>query len=499
MLVSDAMQYIPLGKFAVSECQQGEDSTVVTGYDAAYYGMGIDYVPAVPSGATVAAVLDDVAGQCGLAVAALPGVASTTPVEGDLTGHTCREMAGLVAALVGCNALIDRNGALALRWFADSGYVASTDDYYAGELSLNGSYTLACIACVVTTEITNTDEEGTTSETEESQTLTAGGTGSGISIENPYMTQTILDAVWLKIGGLAYKTGSVSVAGGLLLEPGDLIAVTDRAGASHMIPIMSLSLTVDGGCKAAVSATGESSTTSGANVTGGLSSAINQVAADVARFKDLIVTDVNGTTKINGGRIDTNSLFAQDITATGTISGLKLRGSEIDIDATGESGAAVIETRLREETGEYLLGISAGSGHNVGHIELSQSGINIYGVQLRICVDNLELDVPCATTTYTTFDGDVVSSGSVVVVKKLGWCQVFGVASLTGTVANWTTILDSSAVPAPQHGKAIYQTVTGWGASYARPARVRISPGGGLMVRYGAAFELNFSFAYPIE
>lgn len=53
----------------VSECQQGEDSTVVTGYDAAYYGMGIDYVPAVPSGATVAAVLDDVAGQCGLAVA----------------------------------------------------------------------------------------------------------------------------------------------------------------------------------------------------------------------------------------------------------------------------------------------------------------------------------------------------------------------------------------------------------------------------------------------
>ena len=103
-----------------------------------------------------------------------------------------------------------------------------------------------------------------------------------------------------------------------------------------------------------------------------------------------------------------------------------------------------------------------------------------------------------STTTYTEFDGSVVSDGTVVVVQKLGWCQVFGVVTLTDTVASWTTILDSVKVPAPQHGRAIYQTITGWGTSYVRPARVRITPSGGLAVRYGAAFELNFSFAYPI-
>lgn len=45
---------------------------------------------------------------------------------------------------------------------------------------------------------------------------------------------------------------------------------------------------------------------------------------------------VNGSVTAN--KIDVNDLFAQDITATGTISGLKLRGKDIDIIATSETG-----------------------------------------------------------------------------------------------------------------------------------------------------------------
>ena len=102
------------------------------------------------------------------------------------------------------------------------------------------------------------------------------------------------------------------------------------------------------------------------------------------------------------------------------------------------------------------------------------------------------------TETFTDFDSDVVSSGTVHVVKKLGWCKVFGAATLTGAVADWTTILDNTKIPKPQHGENMFQTINSWNTSYTRPARMMLTTNGNLMVRYGAAFELNFSFVYPI-
>ena len=113
----DGKAETPLGTFRVTTCQQNSGTTTITAYDAAYYALGADYTPAVASGATVAAVLADIATQCGLTLAPLPAAATTTIVDGDLTGHTCREMVGYMAALVGCNAVISRDGALKLIWF----------------------------------------------------------------------------------------------------------------------------------------------------------------------------------------------------------------------------------------------------------------------------------------------------------------------------------------------------------------------------------------------
>ena len=137
------VQYIPLGQFVVTESQNEEDSTTITAYDAAYYALIGTYTPAVSSGATVTAVLKDIASKCGLTLAPLPSAAGVTTVTGDLTGHTCRDMVGYLAALVGCNAVIDRDGKLRLIWFTQSGRIVTADDYYSGGLSLTGSSVLA--------------------------------------------------------------------------------------------------------------------------------------------------------------------------------------------------------------------------------------------------------------------------------------------------------------------------------------------------------------------
>lgn len=524
--VDGTTQYVPLGTFAVTDCKQAEGTTTITAYDAAYYALGGTYTPNVFSGATVAAVLSDVATQCGLTLATLPAAASTTSVVGDLTGKTCRDMVGYLAALAGCNALIDRDGKLALRWFSDSGQSYSPSDYYNAGLSIDGTSALACIQAEV--ETTTTDGDGNTSVT--TNTYTAGGTGVGISIQNPYMTQAILDAVWASIGGLAYTVGSCDIFHGLLTEPGDLVTITDKAGVAHTLAVMSLELSIDGGCKSTLRATGESTTDASAAMQGSLGGKVSQLVVDLAKVKQLIIEDVNGVTKIYGGRIDTKSLFAQDITATGTITGAKLIGailsgeninivSERVYDDTDEDGLlyqriytqTVIKTVQEQNGVDYLLlkqaSVTDDYNDNPPVAANTPYRTNVQygdGSYIKLTNDELFVYTPQITTnssvkSYTSFSGGVVSDGTAVVTQKLGMCFINAGITLTGPVSGWTTLLDSSKVPGPQNGQPIYATLPSWKAPTTNPARLRIPVDGGLQINRGSANAFWINLAYPIN
>ena len=430
--VDGTTQYVPLGTFAVTDCKQAEGTTTITAYDAAYYALGGTYTPTVSSGATVAAVLSDVATQCGLTLATLPAAASTTSVVGDLTGKTCRDMVGYLAALVGCNALIDRDGKLDLRWFANSGQSYSPSDYYNAGLSIDGTSTLACIRAEV--ETTTTDADGNTSVT--TNTYTAGSTGVGITIQNPYMTQVILDAVWASIGGLAYTVGSCDIFHGLLVEPGDLVTITDKTGVAHTLAVMTLELSIDGGCKSTLRATGESTTDASAAMQGSLGGKVSQLAVDLAKVKQLIIEDVNGVTKIYGGRIDTKSLFAQDITATGTITGAQLigailSGNAIDIQAVIDATSIWLKTELVDNS--YCLVLSAAGGTTKSSITLSRGSLKLVGQSL-LELDTQELAVNASSIQFTVAEGSYCpyyKAGDSVTITRM-YC----VGGVTGSGTN---------------------------------------------------------------
>lgn len=286
--VDDEISYIPIGNFLVEESKSGDEVTEVTAYDAAYYDLGGDYVPSTtnPPG-TALAVLRDLCAQCGLSLADTSGLVDQ-PVSGNLTGHTCRDMAGYMAALLGCNAIIDREGKLALKWFADSGQQITPDDYYSGGLKLEGETVLAGLR--VTKKVKRTVAmDGYTTETEETEVFEAGsGSGTVIAIENPYFTQSITDTVWSRLRGLSgYRWGSVELFGGLLTEPGDVVTVTDLQGNVSRVPVMGLTLHLDGGCRATITAGGKTETETTANVQGPMSRALSKVQADLARFREL--------------------------------------------------------------------------------------------------------------------------------------------------------------------------------------------------------------------
>ena len=116
----------------------------------------------------------------------------------------------------------------------------------------------------------------------------------------------------------------------------------------------------------------------------------------------------------------------------------------------------------------------------------------------KLAVDKIT-DNSYSATTHTSFSGSIVSSGSVVVTKKLGMCYISGTLALSKSISAWTTILSSSKVPAPQHGELVPFEASQWGTSYARPLRGKVTPDGGLQLVYGAAGNYVINISYPIE
>lgn len=222
----------------------------------------------------------------------------------------------------------------------------------------------------------------------------------------------------------------------------------------------------------------------------------------------LTVVDANGVTKVNGGRIDTDTLFAQDITATGTITGAQLigailSGNAIDIQAVIDATSIGLKTELVDNS--YCLVLSAAGGTTKSSITLSRGSLKLVGQSLLELSTN-ELYINANTITdgnyskgnYTSFSGSVVSDGTVTVTKKFGVCYLNGGITLTGAVSGWVTLLDSNAVPAPQNGEAIIMTLPSWKAPTTNPARLRIPADGGLQITRGSANAFWINLAYPI-
>ena len=222
-----------------------------------------------------------------------------------------------------------------------------------------------------------------------------------------------------------------------------------------------------------------------------------------------VTTDKLATGAVKAKNIDTENLFAQDITATGTITGAQLigailSGNAIDIQAVIDATSIGLKTELVDNS--YCLVLSAAGGTTKSSITLSRGSLKLVGQSLLELSTN-ELYINANTITdgnyskgnYTSFSGSVVSDGTVTVTKKFGVCYLNGGITLTGAVSGWVTLLDSNAVPAPQNGEAIIMTLPSWKAPTTNPARLRIPADGGLQITRGSANAFWINLAYPIE
>ena len=496
---------LPLGTFAVTEAVTRGGQTTVMAVDAMGVALAELYQPSLTgSAATAWAVLNDVAAKAGVALSArasgYQNVLSEVSMASLTAGYTHRTVVGWIAGLCGCNAVIDRAGKLDFIWYSASGMTLHRKECYEGMDEIQESDSVFSMLSVSVV-----DTNGNT------QTLSpASAQGTGALIENPFMTQAQLNGVWSGIGGMTYRPAELSFLGDLRLDAGDLITLTLDDGTTCSVPVMSLTHTYDGGVTTHVTALGQGES-AGAGVRNGgvLGGKLRSLSAEVAQLGALTVEDENGVTKINGGRIDTDTLFAQDITATGTITGAQLigailSGNAIDIQAVIDATSIGLKTELVDNS--YCLVLSAAGGTTKSSITLSRGSLKLVGQSLlELSTDELYINANTITdgnyskANYSSFSGSVVSDGTVTVTKKFGVCYLNGGITLTGAVSGWVTLLDSNAVPAPQNGEAIIMTLPSWKAPTTNPARLRIPADGGLQITRGSANAFWINLAYPIN
>ncbi|WP_407453570.1 hypothetical protein [Methanobrevibacter sp.] len=215
VLVGSEYVWIPMGTFYISEIEttEGSNKYTVKGFDRSTR-LEKDYVPTVTLPTTVEKVVKDICTQCNITLATytFPNITVETIYEG-----TCKDTLKYMAGLMGKNAKIDRNDKLTFYWYGSSVRTIGQD------IQFMGGFVKTTEEDIVIHSLTSGSEENT---------LTSGN-GRGISFENPYMTQSLLDGILAKVNGFTYTPAKIIYKGNPALEIGDVVSVEDRNGSLH--------------------------------------------------------------------------------------------------------------------------------------------------------------------------------------------------------------------------------------------------------------------------
>ncbi|MCY9806578.1 gp58-like family protein [Lentilactobacillus senioris] len=277
-LPDGTFEYSPLGVFIVSdqiEQDRNNEQTTVTAVDKMAYLEGT-YTPSINTPGSVRSWVLEIANMAGVVIneeniGRLPTEISIAPIF----KQTYRTALGMLAQFVGGYVVFNRAGELEIRGLSDTVYPVSPDNYeFQGLTKSETPYSLSGISCEVTK--TSTDSDGNSSDSTVSL-HTGKETGSQVALNNPSMTQSLLDDILFKLRGLNFYPYTLNWFGNPAVEAGDFLEIEDTKGNKFKVPNNSYVLTFDGSVSA-VSSTSETVTNSSSYSYQG---SLNQVLHDM--------------------------------------------------------------------------------------------------------------------------------------------------------------------------------------------------------------------------
>lgn len=278
--VGKEINYIKLGIFTVTKQTSDGEYTNYEAYDR-MYKADMPYFSDMAFPSTDKAILNEICGKLGISLAT--NIVTTHTISDKPQGYTYREIIGYMAMLQGCNAVINSDGNLELRWYKDSGYVLDGHKYYQQGVTFTTSkdFIIQKLTC-------NNTKSGST---EQSQ-ITSGDGATGLSFANPFMTQTILDEVYKKIGDFQFRPLTVKFVGDYRLEVGDIITVS-KGGIDYKVPIMQITHECDGGLMDTVTSIGQSDTENTSVASGPITKQMERYYADLILVNKALINKLS--------------------------------------------------------------------------------------------------------------------------------------------------------------------------------------------------------------
>lgn len=256
---------IPLGRFTCVKSKKSGGSVQLTMADRLYFSDK-PYVPHIPMPNWNKAVEDDICRQLGLqngndytevrllrdkngrrlidkngkVLYSKYFYFKVSSVPKDVT---MRQMLSYLASAQGQFGYVDRFGRYVRKWYGSSVKTLDNNTIDLPTLSERQN-AIVGIICKVSDDVTLS--LGVTDTTQ----------GRVLEFENPYMTESLLQSLWRRIGGFSwYTTELYHRLGDPRFDIGDVVTYTNGAD-SYDIPITNLEFTFDGGLSADISAVG---------------------------------------------------------------------------------------------------------------------------------------------------------------------------------------------------------------------------------------------------
>lgn len=329
--VGAEIKYIKLGIFTITKQTSDGEYTSYEAYDR-MYKADMPYFSDMTFPSTDKDILNEICGKLGISLAT--NIVTAHTISDKPQGYTYREIIGYMAMLQGCNAVINSDGNLELRWYKDSDYVLDGHKYYQQGVTFTTSkdFIIQKLTC-----------NNTKSSSTEQSEITVGDGATGLTFTNPFMTQEILDEVYKKIGGFTFRPLTVKFVGDYRLEVGDIITV-NKAGVDYKVPVMQITHECDGGLMDTITSIGKSDTENTSVASGPVTkqmeryyadlvvinkALINKLDVDTAKITYATITNLNAT-NASIENLKTNKLdatYADIINAN--IENLKVVNAEI--------------------------------------------------------------------------------------------------------------------------------------------------------------------------
>ncbi len=257
-------EYAPQGVLTVNKIEKsGERLSVTLEDNMAKTEKGYFSSLAYPS--TTLKMLSEIATKCGVAFNT-SGLTAVT-IKDKPEGYTCREIIGYIAGLYGKFAVCDRTGKIAFNWF-DTTAVQLSDFCYDTPTVATDDITVGRVVCGDFT----------------------AGTGTAITYDCLFMTQTQLNAVQKSLNGFKYRTGEIPLRlGNMLIDAWDMVSIT-YGGETVKIPAANISVTYNGGLSMTIEAPAEEqSADSGESYKSPAQKQAERITADIISAKQALL------------------------------------------------------------------------------------------------------------------------------------------------------------------------------------------------------------------